>query len=504
MYLTEENGLDKKWAEVLDHPSMPKITDPYRRAVTTIVLENQERAMQEEREQLNETSPANHMGSYPNTDGVAKWDPVLIQLVRRALPQLIAYDICGVQPMKLPTGLIFAMRSKYNSQNGTEALFNEANSGFTGAGGTVGTNPLVPASITGTITVASTSSKAVTASSGAFLTQMAPGSALYHNDGTFIGTVASVESNNALTLLSNAATTLSGAALAYSFGTGVSTALGEDFGGTGGYISGSFPEMAFSIEKTTVTAQTRALKAEYTLELAQDLKAVHGLDAETELSHILSTEVLAEINREVLRTIYTTAVIGARAGCVATAGTFNLDVDSNGRWSEEKFKGLIFQIERDCNDIAQTTRRGKGNFIITSSDVASALALTGKLTYAPALTNNLVVDDTGSTFCGLLNGKIKVFIDPYSANSGSANQFYVAGYRGQSPYDAGLFYAPYVPLQMVRAVDPSTFQPKIGFKTRYGIVANPFATGGAAIVTAGVGEANANVYYRKVKVTNLS
>ncbi len=505
MYLTEELGLDKKWAEVLDHPSMPKIKDSYRRAVTTIVLENQERAMREDNMQLNETAPANHSGTYPNTDGIAKWDPVLIQLVRRSLPQLIAYDICGVQPMKLPTGLIFAMKSKYSTQNGTEAMFNEVNSGFSGifnAGGVqVGSNPMVPVALTGTVTAASTSSTAVTGSSTQFLQQLAPGSALYKSDGTLIGTVASVQSATALTLLSNALQTVSGdSSLAYSFGTAVSTAVGEDFGNS----PNTFPEMAFSIEKTTVTAQTRALKAEYTLELAQDLKAVHGLDAESELSNILSTEVLAEINREVLRSIYVTALVGARAGVVTTAGTFNLDIDSNGRWSEEKFKGLLFQIERDCNDIAQTTRRGKGNFIICSADVASALALTGKLSYAPELSNNLVVDDTGSTYCGLLNGKIKVYIDPYSANYGSATQFYVAGYKGTSPYDAGIFYAPYVPLQMVRAVDPNTFQPKIGFKTRYGMVANPFANGSGAIIQSGLGEANANVYYRKVKVTNLS
>ena len=503
MYLMEESGLDTKWAEVLDHPSFPKITDPYRRAVTAVVLENQEIDM---RKQLNETTFANQSGAMPDTGGVAHYDPVMIQLVRRSLPQLIAYDLCGVQPMKLPTGLIFAMKSKYVSQGGTEALFNEANSVFSGSkGGAVanaqkGTNPTVPVSITGTVTVGSTSSPAVTASGGAFLTQMFPGSALYHNNGVFIGTVLSVQSNDALTLLSNALATLSGAALAYTFGVAMSTAIGEDLGvGTT-----PFPEMAFSIEKASVLAQTRALKAEYTLELAQDLKAVHGLDAESELSNILSTEVLAEINREVLRTIYTTAKFGARAGVVTTAGTFNLDIDSNGRWSEEKFKGLIFQIERDCNDIAQTTRRGKGNFIITSSDVASALAMTGKLTYAPALQNNLVVDDTGSTFCGML-GNIKVYIDPYSANYGDANQFYVAGYKGANPMDAGLFYCPYVPLQMVRAVDPLTFQPKIGYKTRYGIVANPFANGDTSpIIVNGVGEANANVYYRKVRVTNLS
>jgi len=509
MYLTEENGLDKKWEAVLDHPKMPKITDSYRRSVTALVLENQERAMQEDRVQLNEANAANSTGSYggtsyPDAGGVAKWDPVLISLVRRAIPQLIAYDICGVQPMTLPTGLIFAMKSKYTAQNGSEAMFDEVNSAFSGIGaqgkgGQFGNNPAAPSALTGTYTVA-TNSPTVTGVGTAFLTQLAPGAALYNAAGTFVGTVSSVTSDTVATLYANAAVAVTGAGgLAYSYGTAVPTNIGEGFGD-----GNAFPQMAFSIEKTTVTAQTRALKAEYTLELAQDLKAVHGLDAESELSNILSQEILSEINREVLRTIYTTAVWGARAGVVTTAGEFDLDIDSNGRWSVEKFKGLLFQIERDCNDIANTTRRGKGNFIICSSDVASALALSGKLDYAPALSTNLNVDETQSTFAGVLNGKIKVYVDPYSANYGSASQFYVAGYRGASQYDAGLFYSPYVPLQMVRATDPSTFQPKLGFKTRYGMTANPFAAGSGAVITSGVGAANANVYYRKVRVLNLS
>lgn len=499
MQLNEASGLEQKWGAILDHPNMPKIKDTYRRSVTAIVLENQEQANLVERNELNETAPANSAGAMPNTGGVAKWDPVLISLVRRAMPQLLAYDICGVQPMTMPTGLIFAMKSKYTTQGGTEAMFDEVNSAFSGTGAQFGTNPALPSALTGTLST-STANTTVTGVNTAFLTQLAKGSPLYTVAGVLLGTIASVSSDTSAVLTANATATTSGVgALAYSFGGGMTTAAAETLG------SGStFPEMAFSIEKTTVTAQSRALKAEYSIELAQDLKAVHGLDAESELTNILSQEVLAEINREVLRSIYTTAMVGARAGVVTTAGQFDLDIDSNGRWSVEKFKGLLFQIDRDCNDIAQTTRRGRGNFIICSSDVASALSLSGKLDYAPALQTGLDVDDTGSTFCGVLNGRIKVYIDPYSANYGSATQFYVAGYRGTSPYDAGIFYSPYVPLQMVRAVDPSTFQPKIGFKTRYGMTANPFAAGSGAIIESGLGNANSNVYFRKVQVLNLS
>ena len=425
MFLTE--NLQQKWGPVLDHPDMPQIQDSYKKAVTTVILENQEKAMREERGMLNEALPANHADTMPDTGGIAKFDPILISLVRRAMPNLIAYDICGVQPMTGPTGLIFAMKSNYSSQGGTEALFNEADTDFSGVTPAhAGANPVESPYATG---------------AGA--------------------------------------------------GTGTGEALGDGAVSMGN--SGHFNEMAFTIEKTSVTAKTRALKAEYTLELAQDLKAVHGLDAETELANILSAEILAEINREVVRTIYTSAKAGAQSGAVASAGTFDLDVDSNGRWSVERFKGLLFQIERDANTIAQDTRRGKGNFIITSSDVASALSMAGVLDYAPALQTNLNVDDTGNTFAGTINGKIKVYIDPYSANSSDSNQFYCVGYKGSNAYDAGLFYCPYVPLQMVRAVGENTFQPKIGFKTRYGLVSNPFTSISA----------DSNSYYRLVTVTNL-
>ena len=420
MYLSEE--LQKKWSPVLEHPELSEIQDPYKKAVTTVVLENQEKALREEKEALFEATHANQTGA-----GVDNYDPILISLVRRALPNLMAYDVCGVQPMSGPTGLIFAMKSHYSSQTGTEALFNEADTDFSGAGTHAGGNPV---------------------------------------DGS------------------------------YTTGNGVSTSTAEGFGD-----STTLNEMAFSIEKTTVTAKSRALKAQYTVELAQDLKAVHGLDAESELSNILSQEILAEINREVIRTIYKVAKTGSAS--TATAGTFDLDVDSNGRWSVERFKGLLFNIERDANVIAQDTRRGKGNFIICSSDVASALSMSGVLDYAPALSTNLNVDDTGNTFAGVLNGRYKVYIDPYSANTGAAAQFYVCGYKGTSPYDAGLFYCPYVPLQMVRAIDPSTFQPKIGFKTRYGMIANPFVMQSDGTTDADTFTADRNQYYRSVKVSNL-
>ena len=417
----DRQALIKKWAPILEHDALPSIKDNYRKEVTAVLLENQERESMKSQEALFETH-ANAAGAMPDTGGVAKFDPVLISLVRRAAPQMIAYDICGVQPMTQPTGLIFAVKSRYATMDGTEALFNEADTDFAGASSPAhdGSNPV---------------------------------------DGT------------------------------YTTGVGQTTTTAE--------AGSRFNEMAFSIEKTSVTAKTRQLKAEYTVELAQDLKSVHGLDAEGELSNILSTEILAEINREVLRTIYTTAKAGAQIG-TTTAGTFDLDTDSNGRWSVEKFKGLLFQIERDANAIAQQTRRGKGNFIICSSDVASALAMAGVLDYAPALSTNLNVDESSTTFAGILNGRYKVYVDPFSANQ-SASQFFTVGYKGTSAFDAGLFYCPYVPLQLVRAVDPTTFQPKIGFKTRYGMVANPFVsldgTGGLT--------ANENYYYRRVKVTNL-
>ena len=420
MYLSEQ--IEKKWEPVLKHESLAPIADPYRRAVTAVILENQEKAMREERGILHEATHANATGA-----SIDNYDPILISLVRRSLPNLMAYDVAGVQPMTGPTGLIFAMRSHYTSQSGDEALFNEADTDFSGAGTHAGSNPV---------------------------------------DG------------------------------AYTTGTGVSTSTAEGFGD-----STALAQVAFSIDKTTVTAKSRALKAEYTVELAQDLKAIHGLDAESELSNILSQEILAEINREVIRTIYKVAKTGAAS--TATAGTFDLDVDSNGRWSVERFKGLLFNIERDANAIAQDTRRGKGNFIICSSDVASALAMAGILDYTPALSTNLNVDDTGNTFAGILNGRYKVYVDPYSANTGAAAQFYVVGYKGTSPYDAGIFYCPYVPLQMVRAIDPSTFQPKIGFKTRYGMIANPYVTQANGTIDADTFTSARNQYYRKVKVSNL-
>ena len=445
MYLSETH--EKKWQPVLEHPDLPKITDAYRRAVTSVILENQERASKEDNAYLAEAAPTNATGS-----AVANWDPILISLVRRAMPNLIAYDIAGVQPMTGPTGLIFAMRSRYTSQTGGESFFDEADTDFSGRNA-------AGSSVDGF------SENAHSGANPGVLNDSSPGT--------------------------------------YTTGGAMTTAKAEALGDASG---NAFAEMAFSIEKSTVTAKSRALKAEYTMELAQDLKAIHGLDAETELANILSAEILAEINREVVRTIYINSEKGAQTGNVTTAGIFDLDTDSNGRWSVERFKGLMFQLERDANRIAQRTRRGKGNIIICSSDVASALQMAGVLDYTPALNNNLNVDDTGNTFAGVLNGRFKVYIDPYSANS-AAKQYYVVGYKGTSPYDAGLFYCPYVPLQMVRAVGQDTFQPKIGFKTRYGLVANPFAeTGaqsGAATAVNDAGSANSNRYYQKVQVANL-
>ena len=427
MFKTEH--LQEKWQPVLEHNDLPEIKDSYRKAVTTLVLENQEAALKEDRGFLSEAAPTNATGS-----AVDNWDPILISLVRRAMPNLIAYDIAGVQPMTGPTGLIFAMRSRFTNQTGTEAFYNEADNDFSGGATQMqGTNPAV-------------------------LNDSSPGT--------------------------------------YVTGIGMTTAAAEAKGDSG---SNHFAEIAFSNEKQTVEARSRALKAEYTMELAQDLKAIHGLDAETELANILSSEILSEINREVVRTVYVTAKPGAQTD-TANSGIFDMDVDSNGRWSVEKFKGLMFQVERDANQIAIETRRGKGNMIICSSDVASALQMAGVLDYAPALNNNLNVDDAGNTFAGVLNGRYKVYIDPYAAN-GAEKQYYTVGYKGTSPYDAGIFYCPYVPLQMVRAVGENTFQPKIGFKTRYGLTANPFA--GGANVRGGALTANDNVYYRRVQVINI-
>ena len=433
MFNTEQ--LQEKWQPVLEHKNLPKIDDAYRRAVTSLILENQEKAIREDNKFLSEAAPTNS-GYAPSSGNVQGYDPILISLVRRAMPNLIAYDIAGVQPMTGPTGLIFAMRSRFTNQTGTEAFYNEADNDFSGGTASMeGTNPAVL------------------------------------NDGD--------NSTNYVT------------------GVAMTTTAAEELGDG----SSNFSEMAFSIEKHSVTARSRALKAEYSMELAQDLKAIHGLDAETELSNILSSEILSEINREVVRTVYISAKTGAAAGTVANQGIFDMDVDSNGRWSVEKFKGLMFQLEREANHIGQETRRGKGNMIICSADVASALQMAGVLDYTPALNNNLTVDDTGNTFAGVLNGRHKVYIDPYAANSGDAKQYFVSGYKGASPFDAGIFYCPYVPLQMVRAVGEQSFQPKIGFKTRYGMTANPFAEG----TTKGAGALNNgnNVYYRRVQVINL-
>ena len=457
--------LQEKWAPLLDYEGLDSIKDPHRRMVTAVLLENQEQALREEKEFLHEAAPTNSVGnggytSSGDANTLGGFDPVLISLIRRSMPNLVAYDLAGVQPMNGPTGLIFAMRSRYATQDGAEALFNEADTAFSGqnSGGS-----LTDGHGTSTTTVG-------------------------------LGTTGGTQSSDPSALNPSTNSTQYG----YKVGQGMRTDRAEALGdGSGNH----FQEMAFSIEKVTVTAKSRALKAEYSLELAQDLKAIHGLNAEAELANILSTEILAEINREIIRTIYKVAKSGAQNN-TATAGKFDLDVDSNGRWSVEKFKGLIFQIERDANAIAQETRRGKGNIVMCSADVASALTMAGVLDYTPALNANLNVDDTGNTFAGVLGGKFKVYIDPYSSNV-SDNQYYVAGYKGSSPYDAGLFYCPYVPLQMVRAVGQDTFQPKIGFKTRYGVVANPFAEGDAASAGLGAIKVNSNRYYRRVTVNNL-
>jgi hypothetical protein len=471
MQMFNAEQLQEKWAPILDYEGMDPIRDSHRRAVTAILLENQERELREEREFLYEGPNINtgSSGSIAGFSGgasapVAGFDPVLISLIRRSMPNLVAYDLAGVQPMNGPTGLIFAMRSKYATQGGPEAFFDEVNTAWSAQDDDL--NAIL-------------GSGYVSGSDGA-------------NVG--FGTTAQSGSNPGLLSPDSNATQA-----AYNAGQGMDTENAEGLG----YGGDEFNQMAFSIEKVTVTAKSRALKAEYSLELAQDLKAIHGLNAEAELANILSTEILAEINREVIRTIYKVAESGAQHN-VATAGRFDLDVDSNGRWSVEKFKGLIFQIERDANAIAQRTRRGKGNMILCSSDVASALTMAGVLDYTPALNANLNVDDTGNTFAGVLQGKYRVYIDPYSGGSNpnsGGGQYYVVGYKGSSPYDAGLFYCPYVPLQMVRAVGQDSFQPRIGFKTRYGLVANPFAEG----TTAGLGRirVNSNRYYRRVQVLNL-
>ena len=453
MFLSEE--LQKKWAPVIEHPDLGEIKDPHRRAVTATLLENQEIAAREgnagsggysEPTLLGEAAPTNATGG-----NIDNFDPVLISLVRRSMPNLIAYDVAGVQPMTGPTGLIFAMRPQYKEQGGTEALYNEAITSF-----------------------------AASANNDATFSTRTPG-----RDQTQAGATAQAGSDP----------TARASGSGYTVTPGMSTATAEALGDAAG---NHFSEMAFSIEKISVTAVSRALKAEYTMELAQDLKAIHGLDAETELSNILSAEILAEINREVVRTINYTATAGAQEN-TTSAGTFDLDVDANGRWSVERFKGLVFQIEREANKIAKDTRRGKGNIMICGSDVASALQMAGVLDYTPALSVNLNVDDTGNTFAGVLNGRMKVYVDPYFS-SASGNQYATIGYKGASAFDAGMFYCPYVPLQMVRAVGEQSFQPKIGFKTRYGIVANPFATTGANGV---ISSQQKNIYYRIMAIANL-
>ena len=438
MLINEE--IQKKWGPVLEHPDLPSIKDSHKRSTIAQLLENTETAMREAGQYAPQSLLETNGASTNLAGGVLNYDPVLISLVRRAMPNLIAYDICGVQPMTGPTGLIFALRPQYTSQSGNDAFYYEANTGATTIN--AGNNSL-------------------------------------GQSGNNVGTIPAA---------TNAA---------YNFASGMSTAQAEALGTTS---NAEFAQMAFSIDKVTVTAKSRALKAEYSIELAQDLKAIHGLDAETELSSILSAEILAEINREVVRTIGLTASSGAVD--TTSAGTFDLDVDSNGRWSVEKFKGLMFQIERESNAIAKATRRGKGNIIICSSDVASALQMAGVLDYAPALnSNNLQVDDTGNTFAGVLNGRTRVYIDPYAGGN-----YVVCGYKGSSAFDAGVFYCPYVPLQMVRAVGQDSFQPKIGFKTRYGMVANPFSTGAlntAAATNGGDLVANTNVFYRRFLVANI-
>ena len=447
MLLAEE--IQKKWAPVLEHSELNPIKDAHRRAVTAQLLENTQRELSvagsHNQFMLSEDGPAvgptNAIQASGGSSNIDTFDPVLISLVRRSMPNLIAYDICGVQPMTGPTGLIFAMRSRYSNNSAGETFYNEVNVGYSATGNAesnIGSLGSLPAGVTNTSPMANTD---------------------YYNK---VGAM--------------------------------STALSETLGGN---TTHGFAEMGFSIEKVTVTAKSRALKAEYSMELAQDLKAIHGLDAESELSNILSAEILAEINREVVRTINITAVTGA-ADNTTTPGVFDLDTDSNGRWSVEKFKGLMFQLEREANQIAKQTRRGKGNILLCSSDVASALQMAGVLDYTPALnSNNLNVDDTGATFAGVLNGRLRVYIDPYALGGNYATM----GYKGANAFDAGLFYCPYVPLQMVRAVDPNTFQPKIGFKTRYGMVANPFAEGlseGSGALTF-----NTNKYYRRVIINNL-
>lgn len=442
MNLVEQ--IRNKWAPVLDHKDLPNIPESHRRTITAIALENTENALRNNAQQgaeqnmLGEAAPTNNMGA----GHIDTFDPILISLVRRALPNLIAYDVCGVQAMTGPTGLIFAMKSRYDSQTGDEAFYNEANT-----------------------------SKSTVVSGANTIGQK------------HVGTSFDADTDGDLA-----------ANGVYNYAQAMALAQAEALGSAGNV---AFGEMAFSLDKISVTAGSRALKADYSLEMAQDLKAVHGLDADAELSNMLAAEILAEINREVVRTINVTSKVGSQDGTTAVPGLFNLDVDANGRWSVEKFKGLMFHVEREANKIAKLTRRGKGNIIICSSDVASALQMAGVLDYTPALNSNtLDIDDTGNTFAGILNRRYRVYIDPYVTGN-----YMTIGYKGKNIFDAGLFYCPYIPLQMVRAVDQDTFQPKIGFKTRYGMVANPFHTGSGA--SSGALTEDSNVYYRRTVIANI-
>lgn len=466
---TPYDVLTEKWDPVLGHEALPSIQDDYRKKVTAVLLENQEQALRSQ--YLTETMSSNNLGmpqsfSGANTPQVAGYDPVLISLVRRSMPNLMAYDICGVQPMTAPTGLIFAMRAQYqvggNAESSystiKEAMFQEPQPSFGGSGWTLGST---------------------------FAASRGLSAGWNYTDGVKPSTVQDIRG-----ILTN-----------YGEGIGNNTGLSGNI-----YVTNSsnayanWNQMAFSIDRVAVQARTRAMSSNYTVELAQDLKAVHGLDAEAELANLLSTEILAEINREIVKTIYFVAKTGSRQADLNAIGEYDLDIDSDGRWSAERFRGLSFQIERECNYIAKETRRGRGNFIICDSDTASALAMSGFMSLSPAIAPQLNVDDTQSTFAGVINGKIRVYIDPYSP---AGYNFFVAGYKGESPYDAGLFYCPYVPLQMVRAVDPNTFQPRIGFKTRYGVVANPYVLNSSNVPDGEALTTGLNQYYRFTAVKNL-
>jgi hypothetical protein len=471
--------LTEKWDPVLSHEALPKIQDDYRKKVTAVLLENQEQALRQQHliedmgGNANLGGPATSTGY--NTGQVSGYDPVLISLIRRSMPNLMAYDICGVQPMTAPTGLIFAMRANYqyqgqskayNAAGYAEGMFQEPQPSFGGSGWTL------PAGYNGL--------------SAGFGVSYGVGVSIRPSSAAVLGQLRGILTSNGEGIGNNPLVAgASGAGIGYV--------------PTNGYYA-SWNQMAFSIDRVAVQARTRALSSNYTVELAQDLKAVHGLDAEAELANLLSTEILAEINREIIKTIYYVAKAGSQQPDITTGGVYDLDQDSDGRWSAERFRGLSFQIERECNQIAKETRRGKGNFIICDSDTAAALAMSGFMSLSPAIMPQLNVDDTQSTFAGILSGKIRVYIDPYSP---AGYNFFVAGYKGESPYDAGLFYCPYVPLQMVRAVDPNTFQPRIAFKTRYGVVANPFVLNSSNAPDADNLSQGLNQYYRLTSITNL-